>query len=84
MRQKNTFIVRIDNQQNNTWQGRIVWADENRTEHFRSMLEMLKLMEEAMASGQQAMNDKENCVWALQVSLTDNIRIVDKRFLVAV
>ena len=45
---KSTFIVKVDNRQNGTWQGQIVWADENRTEHFRSMLEMLKLMEDAM------------------------------------
>ena len=62
MKQKSTFIVKIDNQQNNTWQGRIVWAEANRTEHFRSMLEMLKLMEEAVATGQQAGIDQQNCV----------------------
>ena len=57
--QNNTFIVKVDNRQNGTWQGKIVWADENRTEHFRSVLEMLKLMEEAMASGAQAVYDKQ-------------------------
>ncbi len=62
MKQKNTFIVKIDNQQNNTWQGRIIWADENRTEHFRSMLEMLKLMDEAMATGSQVVYGWEKCV----------------------
>ena len=62
LKQNNTFIVRIDNSDKNTWQGKIVWADANRTEHFRSMPEMLKLMEEAMASGQEAANDRERCV----------------------
>ncbi len=57
--QKNTFIVKVDNRQNGTWQGKIVWADENRTEHFRSVLEMLKLMEEAMDSGAQAVYDQQ-------------------------
>ncbi len=62
--QKNTFIVRVENRQNGTWQGKIIWADENRTEHFRSMLEMLKLMEEAMASGAQAAieDQEQKCV----------------------
>jgi hypothetical protein len=44
---KQTFIVKISNCQNGTWQGKIIWADENRSRHFRSMLEMLKLMDEA-------------------------------------
>ena len=53
----NTFIVRVENRQNGTWQGKIIWADEDRTEHFRSVLEMLGLMEEAMAGGAQAAYD---------------------------
>ena len=55
--QNNTFIVRVENQQNGTWQGKIIWADEKRTEYFRSMLEMLKLMEEAMEISGQVNSD---------------------------
>jgi hypothetical protein len=43
-----TFIVKVDRCQNETWQGRVVWADEERTEHFRSTLELLKLMDQAL------------------------------------
>ena len=46
---KNTFIVKLDNCQRESWQGEIVWADENRTERFRSALELIKLMDEAMS-----------------------------------
>ncbi len=62
--QSSTFIVRVENRQNGTLQGKITWADENRTEHFRSMLEMLKLMEEAMASGARAVSDdqEQKCI----------------------
>ncbi|WP_024866202.1 hypothetical protein [Butyrivibrio sp. FCS014] len=52
-RRKGTFVVKIEYCQNETWQGKVVWAEENRTERFRSMLELVKLMDEAMASGQQ-------------------------------
>ena len=48
MKTKNTFIVKLDNCQRETWQGEVVWADENRTERFRSALELIKLMDEAM------------------------------------
>ena len=62
--QSSTFIVRVENRQNGTLKGKITWADENRTEHFRSMLEMLKLMEEAMASGARAVSDdqEQKCI----------------------
>ena len=45
---KGTFIVKVDNYQSGTWQGRVVWADENVTEHFRSTLELMKLIDEAL------------------------------------
>ena len=48
LKSKNTFIVKLDSLQRDTWQGEIVWADENRTERFRSALELIKLMDEAM------------------------------------
>ena len=49
---KNTFIVKINNQQNGTWQGQVIWAEENRNEHFRSLLELIKLMDDAMTHGE--------------------------------
>ena len=49
-RDKNTFIVKLDNRQRDSWQGEVVWADENRSERFRSALELIKLMDEAMNS----------------------------------
>ena len=49
---KGTFIVKIDNCQNDTWQGRVVWADENKTEHFRSALELFKLIDNAMINNE--------------------------------
>ena len=43
-----TFIVRVQHRQNNTWQGRITWADKNKTLTFRSIWEMVHLMENAL------------------------------------
>ena len=43
-----TFIVRVQHRQNNTWQGRITWADKNKTLNFRSIWEMVYLMENAI------------------------------------
>ncbi len=55
-KQQATFIVKILNCENGTWQGKIIYAEENRTRYFRSMLEMLKLMDEAASgSGQYIM-----------------------------
>ncbi len=57
---KNTFIVKIDHQQNATWQGQVVWAEEERVERFRSALELIRLMDEAMErSGQGSLGERD-------------------------
>lgn len=42
------FVIKVDHFQNETWQGRIIWAEENRTERFRSTLELIGLINEAI------------------------------------
>ena len=43
------FLVRIQYQQHASWQGTIQWLDNRKTLPFRSALELLLLMEEALA-----------------------------------
>ena len=43
-----TFIVRVQHRQNSSWQGRITWMDQNKTVYFRSIWEMIKMVEEAL------------------------------------
>ena len=45
---KCTFEITVKFRQNATWQGQILWVDKNLKQNFRSVLEMLKLMDEAM------------------------------------
>ena len=43
-----TFIVRVQHRQNSSWQGRITWMEQNKTVNFRSVWEMVKLIEDAV------------------------------------
>ena len=43
-----TFLVHIKYRQNATWQGEICWVEKARTVSFRSELELLKLMDNAL------------------------------------
>lgn len=43
-----SFIVRVQHRQNSSWQGRITWMEEDRTINFRSVWEMIKLIESAV------------------------------------
>lgn len=48
MEKKETFIVHILSQESSTWQGQVTWLDEKETRSFRSLLELIKLMDTAL------------------------------------
>ncbi len=43
-----TFIIRVQHRQNSSWQGRITWMEQDKTINFRSVWEMIKLIESAV------------------------------------
>jgi len=43
-----TFLVKIFFRQNASWQGSVVWKEQKREESFRSVLELLLLMNSAL------------------------------------
>ena len=43
-----TFVIKILNRQNATWQGSVSWNEENQEQYFRSALELLKLIDGAL------------------------------------
>ena len=46
---KCTFEIEVKFMQNATWQGQINWFEKKKKQNFRSALEMLKLMDAALA-----------------------------------
>ena len=46
--EKGTFVVHVQYRQNATWQGTVVWADKNKSQQFRSALELMKLIDSAL------------------------------------
>lgn len=42
---KETFIIDIKDNQNATWQGSLSWVQGNKKENFRSVLELVKLID---------------------------------------
>lgn len=46
-----TFVVQVQYRQNSTWQGKVVWADQNKTLYFRSALELIRLIDSAVDEG---------------------------------
>ncbi len=54
---KQTFIIQILNCQHGTWQGTINWTNGQATEHFRSTLEMIKLIDSAVGQSEKHIPD---------------------------
>ncbi len=48
--EEGTFIVQVKYRQNATWQGQVIWAEENKKMYFRSALELLRLIDDALRS----------------------------------
>jgi len=50
----NTFVIQILYRENATWQGTVKWVDGKKELRFRSAMELIKIMEEAMTSEEDA------------------------------
>ena len=46
---KATFVVNVTYRQNATWQGDVTWLDQEKKESFRSLLELIKLIDAAVS-----------------------------------
>lgn len=59
-KKQGTFIVKVEYSQHDTYQGQIVWAEGNKSRRFRSMLELVRLMDDVMASGEMKGQDRKD------------------------
>lgn len=48
MNKRETFVVHILSRENATWQGQVICLEKNENLTFRSFLELVKLMDNAM------------------------------------
>lgn len=48
-----SFMIVIKDTQNASWQGTIEWLDQNKKQHFRSALKMIKLIDSAVENDSQ-------------------------------
>jgi hypothetical protein len=51
---KGTFIVQVMYRQNATWQGQVTWAEQDKKAYFRSALELMRLIDDAMNDGEKS------------------------------
>ena len=61
-RKKGTFIVKVEYSQHETYQGQIIWAEGNKSKRFRSMLELIRLMDDVMKGQEARGEDRKDSV----------------------
>lgn len=55
---KATFLVNVTQCENSSWQGQITWVDENVTKSFRSVLELMKMMDGVLHDQDEAFTEE--------------------------
>lgn len=55
--EKPTFIINVQYRQNASWQGTVRWVEGDVEKRFRSMLELIKLMDSVVESGGEAFGE---------------------------
>lgn len=58
-----TFIIKVQQRQAGTWQGRVTWVDRNKTVRFRSILELIKLMESGILAEHPELAEDDTATW---------------------
>ena len=58
-----TFIIRVQHRQNSSWQGLLTWMHQDKTVYFRSMWEMLKLVDSPLDTVSRWEDDRDEPTW---------------------
>lgn len=53
-----TFAVRVIFRQNASWQGSVTWLEDNREQSFRSVLELILLMDSALGGTEEQLQKR--------------------------
>lgn len=58
--EKATFLIRILFRQNTSWQGCVTWLDSSREQSFRSVLELIMLLHNALEQSNEEIKNSES------------------------
>lgn len=53
VKEAETFVVKIADSNNATWQGSVTWLEEQREQEFRSAIELIKFIDRALDQSEE-------------------------------
>lgn len=57
MRSKQTFILEVNSTENQSWQGKIEWIQGKKKQSFRSVMELLRLIDSVVYDEDEIVED---------------------------
>jgi hypothetical protein len=69
---KPDFMIRLSLRQNVTWQGELHWLNAGRRVNFRSLMELISLMQEAADISAEPRKEYELRSWYDDAEITDD------------
>lgn len=67
-----SFLIRVQFRQNASWQGTMIWMEQKESCAFRSLLEMLTLIAEALSQGSALTPEKPPAIPAISMTSDDS------------
>lgn len=62
MKGKQTFILEINSTQRQSWQGNVEWVQGKKKQSFRSVMELLRLLDSVVCEEERTIFGKENSI----------------------
>lgn len=53
MKKKQTFIIEVIDTKDSTWQGKVSWVNGKKEQTFRSVMELLRLVDSVVAQDEE-------------------------------
>ena len=53
MKKKQTFIIEVADTKDSTWQGKVNWVNGQKEQSFRSVMELLRLIDSVVAGDEE-------------------------------
>ena len=55
-----TFVIRVQHRQHSSWQGRVTYLEEDKSVYFRSVLELIKIIDGVLDKAEQTDKAEED------------------------
>lgn len=59
MKKKQTFIIEVVDTQDSTWQGRVSWVNGQKQQTFRSVVELLRLVDSVVGENEKGFIERK-------------------------